>query len=71
MNRSSRTMLLALIVATTPWLVAPVTAAPVTSPLMLRSAVAPSIGTVQYRRGWRGGYVAVQALELVQASLAR
>jgi BA14K-like protein len=56
MNKSSRTMLLALMVATTQWLVAPVIAAPVTSPLMLRSAVGPSVETIQYRRGWRGGY---------------
>ncbi|TQF28187.1 hypothetical protein UNPF46_27815 [Bradyrhizobium sp. UNPF46] len=56
MNKSSRTMLVALVVATTPWLAAPVTAAPLTSPLMLRSTVAPSVETVQYRRGWHGGY---------------
>lgn len=56
MNKSSKTLLVALIAATTTWLVAPVTAAPVTSPLILRSAVAPSVETVQYRRGWRGGY---------------
>lgn len=55
MNKSSKAMLVALI-ATTPWLVAPVSAAPVTAPLMLRNAVAPSVETVQYRRGWRGGY---------------
>ena len=56
MNKSSKAMLVALIAATTPWLVAPVSAAPVTAPLMLRNAVAPSVETVQYRRGWRGGY---------------
>lgn len=50
MNKSSKTMLFALMVATTPWLIMPVIAAPVTSPLMLRSAVAPSVETVQYRR---------------------
>lgn len=55
MNKSSKTMLLALIVAATPWLVAPVTAAPITSPLMLRSAVAPSVETVRYRHGYYGG----------------
>lgn len=52
MNKSSRTILLALMVATTPLLVAPVIAAPITSPLMLRSAVGPSVETVQYRRGY-------------------
>jgi hypothetical protein len=56
MNKTSKTVLLALIVAATPWFVAPVTAAPVSSALMLRDAVAPSVETVQYRRGWRGGY---------------
>lgn len=56
MNKSSKTVLLALLAATTPWLVSPVIAAPVTSPLMLRSAVMPSVETVQYRRGWHGGY---------------
>ncbi len=52
MKNSSRTMLLALMVATTPWLVAPVIAAPITSPLMLRNSVGPSVETVQYRRGY-------------------
>jgi len=50
-------MLLALLVATTPWLVAPVIAAPITSPLMLRSAVAPSVETVRYRHGYGGAAV--------------
>jgi hypothetical protein len=59
MNKSSRTMLLALMVATTPWLVAPVFAAPITSPLMLRSAVVPSVETVRYRRGYGYGGAAV------------
>jgi hypothetical protein len=54
MNKSSRVMLLALMIAATPALVAPVVAAPITSPLMLRSAVAPSVETIQYRRGWHG-----------------
>ena len=48
--------MLTLMVATTPWLVAPVIAAPVTSPLMLRSAAVPSVETVQYRRGYGYGY---------------
>ena len=42
-------------VATTQWFVAPVIAAPATSPLRLQSAVGPLAETVQYRRGWRGG----------------
>jgi hypothetical protein len=57
MNKSSRIILLALMVATTPWLVAPVVAAPITSPLMLRSAVGPSVETVRYRRGYGGAAV--------------
>lgn len=56
MNKLSKIVLLALIVVTAPWLVAPAAAAPVNSPLMLRSAVAPTVETVQYRRGWHGGY---------------
>jgi hypothetical protein len=57
MNKSSRTMLLALMVATTLWLVAPVVAAPITSPLMLRSAVGPAVEPVWYRRGYGGAAV--------------
>lgn len=59
MNKSSRIMLLTLMVATTPWLVAPVVAAPVTSPLMLRSVTVPSVETVRYRRGYGYGGAAV------------
>ncbi|MGA9090734.1 MAG: BA14K family protein [Bradyrhizobium sp.] len=55
MNKSFR-MMLTLMVATTPWLVAPVIAAPLTSPLMLKSAAVPSVETVQYRRGYGYGY---------------
>ncbi|WP_316164983.1 MULTISPECIES: BA14K family protein [unclassified Bradyrhizobium] len=55
MNKSSKTVLAALVIVTTPLLVTPVIAAPVTSPLMLRSAVAPSVETVRYRHGWHGG----------------
>ncbi len=57
MNKSSRTMLFALMAATAPWFVAPVTAAPITSPLMLRSAVVPSVQPVWYRRGYGGAAV--------------
>ena len=56
MHKSSRTMLLALVVATPPWFVTAVIAAPITSPLMLRSAVVPSVETVQYRHGYGYGY---------------
>ncbi|WP_431203180.1 hypothetical protein ACQ86E_30960 [Bradyrhizobium betae] len=54
--KSSRTALVAFIVAASPWFVAPLAAAPATSALMLRSAAASSVETVQYRRGWRGHY---------------
>jgi hypothetical protein len=47
-------MLLALTVATTPWFAAPVVAAPITSPLMLRSAVGPSVEAIRYRHGHGG-----------------
>jgi hypothetical protein len=57
MTKSSQTMLLALLVATTPWFVAPVIAAPMTSSLTLRSAVAPSVETVRYRRGYGGAAI--------------
>ncbi|MBR0986076.1 BA14K family protein [Bradyrhizobium liaoningense] len=56
MNKTSKAILVALIAATTPWFVAPVTAAPSTSALMLRGAVAPSVETVQYRRGRHGSH---------------
>ena len=57
MKKSSRAILLALTVATTSWLVAPVVAAPVTSPLMLRSAVSPLVEAVRYRHGYGGAAV--------------
>jgi hypothetical protein len=59
MNKSSRIMLLTLMVATTPWVVAPVIAAPVISPLMLRSSAVPSVESVRYRRGYGYGGAAV------------
>lgn len=57
MNKLSRTFLLTLMIATTQGLVAPVSAAPITSPLMLRSAVKPSVEPVWYRRGYGGAAV--------------
>jgi hypothetical protein len=42
--------------AAAPWLGAPAVAAPISSPPGLQNAVTPSVETVQYRRGWRGGY---------------
>ena len=49
-------ILAAALVAAAPWLIAPVVAAPLSSSLGLENAVTRSIETVQYRRGWRGGY---------------
>jgi hypothetical protein len=56
MNISAKILAAALMAAAAPCLVAPAAAAPMSSPLELRNAVTPSIETVQYRRGWRGGY---------------
>ena len=56
MNVSSRIFAVALMAAAAPWLIAPVAASPMSSPLGLRNAAAPSVETVQYRRAWRGGY---------------
>jgi hypothetical protein len=55
MNVSSRVLVAALAAATVPWLLAPAGAASIASPLSLHSTVEPSVETVQYRRGWRGG----------------
>ena len=56
MNRSSEILLAAALVAAAPWLVAPAAAVPISQSMGLRNAVAPSVETVQYRRGWGGGY---------------
>jgi hypothetical protein len=56
MSISSKIVAVALMAAAAPWLNAPATSAPLSSPLGLQGAVAPSIETVQYRRGWRDGY---------------
>jgi BA14K-like protein len=56
MSISSKIVAIALMAAAAPWLIAPAAAAPLSSSLGLQNAVAPSIETVQYRRGWRGGY---------------
>jgi hypothetical protein len=57
MTISSKLVAVAVVAAAAaPWLTVPATAAPMSSSLGLRTAVAPSIETVQYRHGWRGGY---------------
>lgn len=54
MSIGSRTI--GSVIAAALWLVGPASAAPISSPLMLRNAIAPSVKTVQFRRGYRGGY---------------
>ena len=56
MTNSSRILAAALMATTAPWVIASVAAAPLSSSLGLQNAVTPSTETVQYRRGWRGGY---------------
>jgi hypothetical protein len=56
MNRSSKILAVALMAAAAPWLVAPAAAAPMSQSLGLQNAVAPSVETVQYHRGWGRGY---------------
>ena len=46
----------ALMAAAAPWLVAPVVAAPISPLPGLQNAVTSPVETVQYRRGWGGGY---------------
>lgn len=52
MNISSRIL---VAVATVPWVLASAVAAPIALPILQQSEVGPSVETVQYRRGWRGG----------------
>jgi hypothetical protein len=54
MNVSSKLLAAALTVAAVS--VAPAGAAPISSSLGLQNAMAPLVETVQYRRGWNGGY---------------
>jgi len=55
MNRSFGIIVAASIAVTAPWLVAPVAAAPISSLTSLQNTMAPSVETVQYRRGgYRG-----------------
>jgi hypothetical protein len=54
MNISSKLLAAALMAAAAS--VAPAGAAPISSSLGLQNAMAPLVETVQYRRGWNGGY---------------
>jgi hypothetical protein len=56
MNISPKILAAALMVAGAPWLVAPSAAAPISAPLGLHDAGTAPVETVQFRRGWRGGY---------------
>ena len=56
MNKSSKILGVALMAAAAPWLVTAATATPLSQSMGLQNAVAPSVETVQYRWGWRGGY---------------
>lgn len=55
MTVPSRFLATALLVAAGPLLSSPAAAGPLSSPLALKDAIAPTVETVQYRRGW-GGY---------------
>lgn len=55
MSKSSGILVAALAAAMGSWAVAPAAAAPIGSPLMLQSTVAPSVETVRYRRGYGPG----------------
>ena len=55
MKIASKALAFALIATATPLLALSAGAAPMSSPLMLRDAVAPSAETVQFRQGARGG----------------
>jgi hypothetical protein len=60
MTISSKIFAVALTGAAAALFAGPVAAAPISSPLAVQNAVAPSVDTVQYRRGhyagYRGGY---------------
>jgi hypothetical protein len=56
MTISSKIFAVALTGAAAALFGGPVAAAPISSPLAMQNAVTPSLDTVQYRRGYRGGY---------------
>jgi hypothetical protein len=56
MITSSKLVAAAVMAAAASWPVQPATAAPMSSSLGLRNAVSPLSESVQYRRGWGGGY---------------
>jgi hypothetical protein len=54
MNKSFNILAAASMAAGALWLIAPATAAPISSSLGLQNVLAQSVETVQYRRGYRG-----------------
>ncbi|NVO16939.1 MAG: BA14K family protein [Rhodoplanes sp.] len=56
MKSSIKLLAAALTIAVAPGFVAPAAATPISLPIGLQNAIAPSIEAVQYRRGWGGGY---------------
>jgi len=53
---STKIVAAALMAAAALWVAQPVAAAPMSSPLGLQNAVSPLSESVQFRRGWGGGY---------------
>jgi BA14K-like protein len=53
---STKIVAAALMAAAALWVAQPAVAAPMSSSLGLQNAVSPLSETVQYRRGWNGGY---------------
>jgi hypothetical protein len=53
---SSKVLAALLTVAAAPLFAGPAAATPISAPLALQNAVAPSVETVQYRRGYYGGH---------------
>jgi BA14K-like protein len=56
MKIASKVLAVMLMTAAAPLLVVPATAAPISSPVVLRDAVAPAAETVQFRGGRAGGF---------------
>jgi hypothetical protein len=56
MKTATHVLAVALTIAVAPWFIAPAAATPISSPTRLQDAVSSSIESVQYRRGWGGGY---------------
>lgn len=55
LNVSSKILAATVLTAAAAWIIAPTTAAPISSSMGLQNTVPMSVETVQYRRGWRRG----------------